>query len=253
MDISKLSDSELLRRTEELAADLRKQTVELVESLVELDARKLYIEKNRSLFEYCVFQLKMSDGAAYRRIRAARAFQAYPPVKALLRSGELSLESLVLLHPFLNDADAGALVTQAAGKGVREIEKLVAPRRTEPPRRDTVRFIPAPTPAPALPAAAAPPSLFELPAIAAETAPPAPNEAPPESHAPRTEAPARVKPAPLVHIAFTADESFHRLLRETQAAMRHKYPDGRLDGIFRDALMLLLRKKTPYAFRAAKR
>jgi len=50
-----------------------------------------------------------------------------------------------------------------------------------------------------------------------------------------------------VRIAFTADARFFKLLKEAQAAMRHKYPNGRLDGVFRDALEALLRKKRPWA------
>ena len=61
--------------------------------------------------------------------------------------------------------------------------------------------------------------------------------------------PAVAKIDPGVRIAFTADAEFHGLLLETQAAMRHKYPDGRLDGVFRDALRALLRKIRPWAYR----
>lgn len=244
MDITKLTDEELLQRTEELARDLRTKTVELVESLVELDQRKLFFSEYRSLFEFCVFKLKMSDGAAYRRIRAARAFQAFPPVKPLLRSGQLSLESLVMLHPFLKDEDAETLVAQAAGMRVWEVERLVAPRRTEAPHRDVVRFVPAPTRAIALAAeipTATDVSLFDATANVATVI---------EASAPIIAVP--VTPAatidpPGVRIGFTADAAFFVLLRETQAAMRHKYPDGRLDGIFRDALKALLKKKRPWA------
>lgn len=235
MDNSQLTDEELIKRVEELAGDLRTKTVELVESLVELDERKLYFGNHCSLFEYCVFHLKMSDGAAYRRIRAARAFQAYPPVKPLLRSGQLSLESLAMLHPFLNDADAGTLVAQAAGMRVWEVERLVAPRRTEAPRRDVVRFVPAPTPDIARVAEIAPPTDASLFDVATNAAAPSPMAAP-------------APPAsPDVRIAFTADAAFFMLMREAQAAMRHKYPDGRLDGVFRDALKALLKKKRPWA------
>lgn len=259
MDITKLTDEELLRRTEELARDLRTKTVELVESLVELDQRKLFFSEYRSLFEFCVFKLKMSDGAAYRRIRAARAFQAFPPVKPLLRSGQLSLESLVVLHPFLKDKDAETLVAQAAGMRVWEVERLVSPRRTEAPRRDMVRFVPAPTPAIAL-ATEIPPatdiSLFDAPAnVAAEIEASVPIIAVPAAPAAVIDLPiappcavSLAAPAsPGVRIAFTADAAFFQLLKEAQAAMRHKYPDGRLDGVFRDALRALLKKKRPWA------
>ena len=76
--------------------------------------------------------------------------------------------------------------------------------------------------------------------------------APPAVHAPSGPASPAGEPPPSRHavrIAFTADESFFRLMKEAQAAMRHKYPNGRLDGVFRDALEALLRKKAPWAYR----
>lgn len=282
MDIFRLTNDELIRRTEELAADLRRKSCELIESLVEIDRRRLFREHQCvSLFEYCVSRLRMSEAAAYRRIRAARAFQAYPPVKPLLREGKLSLESLALIHPFLNEADAGKLVAEASGKRVWEVERLIASRRTEEPRRDVVRFIASsvavpPPPAEPLfarPMAVEPPPVetrlavgeqaSDLPSPAAssegrpgaadrEIYPPMPAAMPsvpvppPEPPAPRPPPSGAVRHA--VRIAFTTDEAFFRLLKEAQAAMRHKYPDGRLDGVFRDALEALLRRKRPWAF-----
>lgn len=234
VDIFQLTNEELVRRTEELASDLRIKTCELVESLCEMDRRRLFRDfQCVSLFEYCVTRLRMSEGAAYRRIRAARAFQSYPPVKPLLRDGKLSLESLALLHPYLNDADAGKLLEAASGMRVWEVERLIAGRRTEEPRRDVVRFIAA---APAAPPIRREEPLFETPAAAplvVPSSPPNPPDKPGRHH---------------VRIAFTADEKFFKLMKEAQAAMRHKYPDGRLDGVFRDALEALLRRKRPWAF-----
>ncbi len=268
-DIAELTNEELIRRTEDLAADLRTKTCELIDSLMEIDRRRLYRDLNFvSLFEYCVRGLRMSEGAAYRRIRAARAIKIYPPAGPLLREGKLTLESLTLLHPFLNDADAGRLIQETMGMSTRDVERLVAGRRTEPARRDIVRFISF-TPPPAADnkiEATAP--LFDSMDLTAPSASPA---LPPE----RADAPAVVTPgpsrsltlvatpeparplsliaAPGVRVSFTADEQFFKLLRHAQALMRHKYPDGRLDGIFRDALEALLRKKYPWTFPPAKR
>ena len=47
----------------------------------------------------------------------------------------------------------------------------------------------------------------------------------------------------LVRIGFTADEGLHRMVLHAQQLMRHKYPNGSLEGIFRDALRLLIEKK----------
>ncbi|MBI2788928.1 MAG: hypothetical protein HYX59_09635 [Elusimicrobia bacterium] len=252
--------------------------------MAETDRRGLYKDHSYvSLFECCVHKLGFSEAAAYRRIRAARSLKLFPPIGPLLRQGRLTLESIALLHPFLKDPDAAALVSAAAGKRVWEVERLIASRRTEEPRRDVVRFI-----APALAVPATVPEtrpLFDLPAvvsapnapasIAAPTEPPAvsPSPSPDQASPPPDEAPPPIdmpaaapvavqamagpanheREAPssrhAVRIAFTADESFFRLMKEAQAAMRHKYPSGRLDEVFRDALEALLRKKTPWAYR----
>ena len=259
VDISGLSDEELLKRAESLASEVRERTADLIESLTEIDRRKLFRGFSyTSLFEYCVYKLRMSDAAAYRRIRAARAIQAYPSAGALLRAGKITLESLTLLHPFLNDVDAGALLAEASGKRVWEVERLVAGRRTEAPRRDVVRFTAL---APEAPAPATAEELF----VQAPHKLSAPLEPQPLSNslearpqiAPSADsriqaAPSQVaRAAPRVRIAFTAEEEFYTLLRRTQAVMRHKYPDGRLERVFRDALEALLRKQTPWDFRAA--
>lgn len=247
VDIFRLTNEELMRLAEELAVDVRTKTCDLIESLAEIDRRKLYQDCHYvSLFDYCTYRLRMSEAAAYRRIRAARAFQTYPPVGPLLRAGKLTLESLALLHPFLNDADAGKLVQEASGKRVWEVERLVAGRRTEEPRRDVVRFIAQPLAVPLAVAIRSESPLFE-PTVA---------DPPPETTSEITVA-SGIVPAPAglpaqisrraIRIAFTADEEFFKLLKEAQAAMRHKYPNGRLDGVFRDALVALLKKKRPWA------
>jgi len=287
VNISKLSAEELWARLIELAKIERGAICDLVETLAETDRRGLYKDHSYvSLFECCVHKLGFSEAAAYRRIRAARSLKLFPPIGPLLRQGRLTLESIALLHPFLKDPDAAALVSAAAGKRVWEVERLIASRRTEEPRRDVVRFIapalaapltvpdgprsplfdpPAADSAPAAPESKAAPSGAPAPSAVARfppsdrTSPPS-EEAPPPIDSPAAPSPVQgpAGPAPpeqeppssrhAVRIAFTADESFFRLMKEAQAAMRHKYPSGRLDGVFRDALEALLRKKTPWAF-----
>ncbi len=239
VDISRLTAEELWARLLHLARMERGAICDLVETLAEIDRRGLYKDHEYvSLFECCVHKLGLSEAASYRRIRAARAIKLFPPIGPLLRQGRLTLESVALLHPFLNDIDAGTLVAQASGKRVWEVERLVAMRRTEAPRRDVVRFVPTmaleTTPSQSLPDAPLLNSLEAVPTSPPQTASVTPQAAP---------------ASPGVRIAFTADEEFFKLLRQAQAVMRHKYPNGRLDGVFRDALQALLRKKTPWAFR----
>ena len=61
-----LSDRELIAETKRLAAAERVATAALIRSLMELDARRLYLgEGCASLFTYCTEVLRFSEDAAY--------------------------------------------------------------------------------------------------------------------------------------------------------------------------------------------
>ena len=234
VDISTLTDEEVWRRFLELAAEERVLISDLVACLAEVDARMLVRDRHwPSLFDYCVFSLHWSESAAYRRIRAARAVRKFPMILEMLRDGRLHLEGVVILHAFIDDADFASLLLKAVGMTTKSIESLVADRRRDPPVRDSMRFVGIS--APPVEAAEPPPAL-ELPPNTPADAPssPAVVSAPPPPPSP---------PPKLVRIGFTADESLHRMVLHAQQLMRHKYPNGSLEGIFRDALRLLIEKK----------
>jgi hypothetical protein len=233
-DILSLSDDELWRRTSELAANERAAVVELVEHLAALDDRRLWLKHEyRGLFEYCVFGLRLSDDAAYSRIRAARAIRLFPPILMLMRDGRLSLTAVVRLHPFLEEPDAAALVQGAVGLRTKELESFLADRQPPGPQKDVVRFIPSTAAAPpALPDESSPLLEFKpLPLPAVENA----------SVALRT--PVKTATPPSARIAFTADAEFLKMMHQARSLLRHKYPDGRLEGVFREALRALLDKR----------
>ncbi len=255
---------------------------DLIACLAEVDSRTLVRDKDwPSLFEYCVYSLHWSESAAYRRIRAARAVRRFPIILEMLRDGRLHLEGIVILHAFIDDADFASLLLKGVGLTTKGIERLVADRRRDPPVRDSMRFVgvaPAPVKAADPPkalelisthpldhptpradapvrqaavAAAPPPTMGNAPPPMALDTPPS---LPPDDPGPRIDVPPRppaaaaspppaTAPPKLVRIGFTADEGLHRLVLHAQQLMRHKYPDGSLEGIFRDALRLLIEKK----------
>jgi hypothetical protein len=250
VDIFDLSDDELLARTGALALQARVSNADLIEHLAEIDRRDLSIKRDYgSLYEYCIHRLKMSDGAAYRRIRAARTFRAFPPVTTLLRDGRLTVESLVMLHPFRHAEDIASLVLKAAGLRSRQLEELLAGRGDPGPSKDVIQFVAPATPKPAA-------DLTALPLLAehngaASTGEPSGAEpaAPPDKPRPPATDIARSS----VRIAFTADAEFFRYLPQARSLLRHKYPDGRLEGVIKDALVALLAKKDPvFRWQAAK-
>ena len=52
-------------------------------------------------------------------------------------------------------------------------------------------------------------------------------------------------PPRVVRFAFSADESFYRMLEQARCLLRHKYPDGRLEGVLGDALQALIERRDP--------
>jgi hypothetical protein len=73
-DFGQLSDGDLLAQTQRAARCERQSTAQLIALLMELDARRLYLQEGfSSLFTYCTESLRLSEHAASGRIEAARA------------------------------------------------------------------------------------------------------------------------------------------------------------------------------------
>lgn len=248
VDISKLSDDELWRRTEELALRERESTADLIEHLAEIDDRRLSVRRGYGvLFDFCVNKLRMSEGAAFKRIRAARAIRTFPPILTLLRDGRLSLTAIAMLHPHLNEPDVASLVTKAAGLRMKKLEALLSERQSPGPARDVIRFVgatsPPPTNSPIENASLFEASPIESGAATIETAMAQSAKRTPVLPAPQ--AMGSSQPNRAVRLSFTADENFYRLLARARGLLRHKYPDGRLEGVLGDALKLLIERKDP--------
>src|SRR5437867_11050149 len=130
---SHLSDRSLL---DGLASRLRQQraiSAELLADLAEVDARRLYVPAGYpSMFLYCVQELRLSERAAFHRIRGARTARQYPAVFTALADGHLHLSAVVLLAPYLTAENANELLAAAAHKSTSEIDRLLAERFPQP-------------------------------------------------------------------------------------------------------------------------
>jgi hypothetical protein len=86
--LSCLQDDELLMEVKRLVANERQATAALLRSLMELDARRLYLRDGcSSLFTSCTQVLHLAEGSAYNRIEAARAARRFPPPLDALEKG----------------------------------------------------------------------------------------------------------------------------------------------------------------------
>lgn len=157
-----LTDQELIAEVDELARSERAALPHFLACLAEVERRRLHIDLGyHNLFDFCVGRLKYSEGAAIRRIQAARAAAKHGEVYAYLRDGELNLAVVALLSSHLTTANALTLLSRARGKSKREIESLVVElahkraeeKRVEPepdPQKELV-FCPTPVRVAAIP------------------------------------------------------------------------------------------------------
>jgi len=230
----KLGDIELALRLKRLAADERFALTDVIFHLMEFDRRRLYSAMGYpSLFSYCVQSLRLSENEAYKRVQTARVCHRYPDILNRLRSGELHLAATALLAPHLTDENHQALLAQASGKTKREVEALVAALAPKPARRDCVRRLSAPAAGRAgdfLVAESCAASGADVPATSVSMPP-----------APRVEpvSPGRVR------FSFTGDEELLRHLERAREVLKRKYPVGRLEELFAEALRWLLDKMDP--------
>ena len=141
--LSGLPSGELIQRLKRLVARQGELTAQVLAHVGEVDARKLYLRAAcSSMFAYCTDVLKLSEGATYKRICAARAARQHPALFELVASGELHLSAVCLLAPHLTAANCGALLGEASGCSKRQVEKLLARLFPKPDVDTTVRALP---------------------------------------------------------------------------------------------------------------
>jgi len=138
-----LRDDVLHRDLNALVAQDRKTTVLILAHIAEFDTRRLFVPAGYpSMHAYCVEELRLSDDAAFRRIRAARAGRSFPSVFDALAGGQLHLAAVSLLAPHLTKENVEELIEAATHKRKAEIEEFLARRFGQPEVPAKVRILP---------------------------------------------------------------------------------------------------------------
>src|SRR4030095_13005129 len=237
LSFAELSDGDLLAAVHRLASDERRVTANLIASLAELDARRLYLAEGcSSLFTYCTQILHLSEHAAYGRIEAARVTRKYPVALERLEAGDITLTTIGLLAPHLTPDNYQHLFEAARQKSKREIEHLVATLRPQPCVPSTVRKLPD--------------QISERPSLSIEAAPETQPLMPVAGGASSAEPtmmmqlkakPAIVQPlgAERYKVQFTVAKETFEKLRRVQDLMRHACPSGDVAVVFGPALTTL--------------
>jgi hypothetical protein len=234
VDLSGLSDEALLGKIEALTETERFSLIDLLVHLGELDQRDACQRRGySSVFAYLTRRLDYAESDAIRRVRTARAARKYPSILKMLADGELHLVSVAMLAPLLTSENHQWLLRKAARRSTREVEKLVAdlsPALAGP--RDRIRALPAPPPSPN--ASMANPSTDVGPCLE-----------PPLSNAFASEGLRSADPGTAPVFNFTASERVQSLFEQAQGLLRHRFPAGKMDEVFGEALERIIEAELP--------
>ena len=126
MDLSKISNQELITKLSALTGTERETTLSILYHLIELDNRNLVFELGySSLFDYCIRGLGYSDTSAYRRYSAANAIKLNPELGELFLQGKVTLCTISLAARSLREKKT--VVAEIVNKSKTEVKALLAP------------------------------------------------------------------------------------------------------------------------------
>jgi HNH endonuclease len=238
INISRLSNDDLITETKKAAANERHATVQLVALLAEFDARRLYLGQGcSSLFAYCTSVLHLSEHAAYHRIEAARAARQFPVILERLAEGEVTLTTIGLLRPHMTADNHIALLDAARHQSKREVERLIAGLAPKADVAPMVRRL-----AVIKPLSAAPPA--HKPSAAARAAPPelpaGPAARPLALKAPTVRSVDCPSSSDRYLLRLTIGGDTHAKLQRARDLLRHTIPSGDPAAIVDRALTVLV-------------
>lgn len=154
--LSQLGDNELLNETSQLVAKERIATAEVLNAINEIEYRRLHLQRGFSSLHECLVKLfKYSDGAAHRRIAAARLLKAVPEVLTAITDGSMNLTNLAAVQDFLvsekrnfrknySKAEKLNLLSSVGSKSKTQCEQVfqnISPERAQTPKPEKVRQV----------------------------------------------------------------------------------------------------------------
>jgi len=256
-----VSDDHLLTATRQLVGRSNQLLATLLAHLAEVEARGIHRQRAcASLYTYCIYELRLSEDAAFRRARAAKLARQFPVIFQQIADGELQLTTLLLLAPHLTEANHLELLALAKYRTKREVLRLVrslspepdVPDRVEPlgPERRGIGMTLPSTPswnqfvesyAPSvreLRPGERPKDWVDLPGAGVTAAVDATAPTPAEvlADVPVCSVPQRYR------IEFTASQKYADLLERAQDLLSHAVPSRSLEEVHVRALRLLVEK-----------
>ena len=143
--LEELSRDELIRSAGKLVVAENENIAKLIAHLAEMSARKTALELGyKSLYDYCIHALNLSEGAVPARIHVANVSRRFPELLAALAESRVSLTVAALLAPHLTEDNVDEVISDCASKTRRETEEYVVAFRPKPVFEPSIRKQPEP-------------------------------------------------------------------------------------------------------------
>jgi hypothetical protein len=124
--LGNLTSEELGRSAEELAVREKQNVARLIAHIAEIGERGYHLEMGyKSLFDFSVRRLNLSEGSVYRRTQVAGVCKRFPEILEALSEGRLHLTAASLIAPHLTRDNVEDLIGTVQGKTRREIEQFL--------------------------------------------------------------------------------------------------------------------------------
>ena len=229
--LERRTHAELASSAEKLVRGEKRNVALLIVHLSEMSRRRTALELGyKSLFDYCVKRLKLSEGSVARRIQVANVARRFPQMLVALAENTISLTVAGVLAPHLRANNADKLIADCAGLSSRAAEECLVALQPRAVFRPSIRRQPRATKKTPK-AAPAPPSG-------------APLHVPPT---PRPPTPPVVQPArpETFNFRFSADKKFKEKLERLAEVMGVENPAQHMAELLGAAVDLALEKKDP--------
>jgi 5-methylcytosine-specific restriction endonuclease McrA len=140
INFKRMNNAQLVLNIKNAARDENLLLSDCLAYLCEIRRRRLYSSQGySSLYDFCVDNLPLSDGAIYRRIQVSEHVQRVPLLLEMIALGKISLTVASKIVPFFNSEDPNELIKQFLGLTTREADHLLGAKFDRGESRDQIR------------------------------------------------------------------------------------------------------------------
>jgi hypothetical protein len=139
-----LTTEALTHSAEKLVRAEKRNVALLIAHIAEISRRKVDLECGyKSVFEYCVKRLNLSEGSVALRLQAANVSRRFPQLLVALAENRLSLTVAGKIAPHLSEDNVEKLLSDCAGMSKREVEEYLVGFQPKPVFHPSIRKRPS--------------------------------------------------------------------------------------------------------------